>query len=123
MKIVYQSFDPSVNPGLFPSATVKELKTAGDDIALRLCGVIDFEAFRPECAEAAEKYWRQQQLANLGLAGNDAQQKLDLKLDEAKERRRGACARLQEQARPPHARRRSDAQGDFPAASEGAQRC
>lgn len=29
MKIVYQSFDPSVNPGLFPSATVKELKTAG----------------------------------------------------------------------------------------------
>ena len=84
MKIVYQSFDPSVNPGLFPSATVKELKTAGDDIALRLCGVIDFEAFRPECAEAAEKYWRQQQLANLGLAGNDAQQKLDLKLDEAK---------------------------------------
>lgn len=77
MKIVYQSFDPSVNPGLFPSATVKELKTAGDDIALRLCGVIDFEAFRPECAEAAEKYWRQQQLANLGLAGNDAQQKLD----------------------------------------------
>ena len=95
MKIVYQSFDPSVNPGLFPSATVKELKTAGDDIALRLCGVIDFEAFRPECAEAAEKYWR----------------------------RRGACARLQEQARPPHARRRSDAQGDFPAASEGAQRC
>ena len=29
MKIDYQSFDPSVNPGLFPSATVKELKTAG----------------------------------------------------------------------------------------------
>ena len=29
MKIVYQSLDPSVNPGLFPSATVKELKTAG----------------------------------------------------------------------------------------------
>lgn len=84
MKTVYQSFDPSVNPGLFPSATVKELKTAGDDIALRLCGVIDFEAFRPECAEAAAKYWREQQLANLGLAGNDAQQKLDLKLDEAK---------------------------------------
>ena len=56
MKIVYQSFDPSVNPGLFPSAAVKELKTAGDDIALRLCGVIDFEAFSPECAEAAEKY-------------------------------------------------------------------
>ena len=74
MKIVYQSFDPSVNPGLFPSATVKELKTAGDDIALRLCGVIDFGAFRPECAEAAEKYWREQQLANLGLAGNGAQQ-------------------------------------------------
>ncbi|MEI3012760.1 MAG: hypothetical protein V8T46_11285 [Sutterella seckii] len=47
MEIVYQSFDPSVNPGLFPSATVKELKTVGDDIALRLCGVIDFEAFRP----------------------------------------------------------------------------
>ena len=44
MKIVYQSFDPSVNPGLFPSATVKELKTAGDDIALRLCGVIERKA-------------------------------------------------------------------------------
>ena len=84
MKTVYQSFNPSVNPGLFPAASVEELKTVGDDIALRLCGAFDFESFRPECAAAAEKYWREEQLASLGLAKNDAQQELDLKLDEAR---------------------------------------
>lgn len=84
MKTVYQSFDPSVNPGIFPVASVEDLKTAGDNIALRMCGAIDFELFRPECENAAEKFWLEEQLAALGLA-KDAHPTLDLELDEARD--------------------------------------